>query len=245
MKCKECTHFQVGPKVYPDLCINLGVKPTASACDYFFPDVTQLRNVGKEVVFTLKEVMEELNASQLRIFAMFMARNEWFKKVELKLFQQVYFSLGQNYLCNYVRGYVIGTSKNGQQVFLNSNLENLNKKKQATATLMRNSILTEEEFEKRKAELVKEGRIMEPPRSGIKRTPFQMLTMTKKEHKEYEKLLSVKPDDYQPPTLDSAPESWLDKRSVSKVIDPLQLKKGKKKVKGKEKRSTKITIKRG
>ena len=51
------------------------------------------------------------------------------------------------------------------------------------------------------------------------------MRMTKKQYNDYLSTLQNKPEDYVPPTLDNVPIKWLDKRSMSKVVDPIAVKK--------------------
>lgn len=238
VKCRECQHFETGPAYYEKPCKDMGIKPGASPCDGFFPDVMQTREIGKDTLTQLKSIVESMNASQSRIIAVFMARSEWFKKADLGFMQEVVFCFGQNYLCNYARGYVVGTTKDGSEVFLSSTLEKLNKGKNAHVRLLRESVKTLEQFKKIKSDLIKQDRVMEPARTGTKISTFQMLTMSKKEHAAHLKLLQQNPNDYQPPTLDTVPDSWRDNRTPSKVMDPMLRKKEVKKVKRGEKSAT-------
>jgi hypothetical protein len=217
-------HFQTGPAHFDKMCKDLGVKGGSSPCEAFFPDVIQIRQVDVRQLRRLKLLYEALNTGQRRILAMFMARGEWFNRAETHFMQEVYLLVGADYLCNYVRGFVIGASRNGGELFLNSDMENLNGGRTASMRVLRSSILSASEFEKKKEQLIKAARVVEPKGSGTKRSIFSQLTMTAKERREYERQLQVKPADYQPPTLDTVPTKWHDPRTLVR-IDPLKQKK--------------------
>lgn len=239
-KCGQCIHFKTGPRFYEELCNTLGIKAGAQPCTGFFPDATQLRASDPQVMIILGELYNKLDSGQAKIMASFLGRHDWFKKAGLRWMQEVVFPFGQDYLCNYVHGYVVGISRDGQEIMLNSQLEELQRKKVAHARMMRESIMTLEEFEKHKQYLIRINRVMEPARSGLKITTYQQLTLTKKERAAYDKLLNTKPDEYKPPNMDSVPDTWRDKRALTKVADPMLKSKSVKKAKKSEPVSLKI-----
>jgi len=217
-KCGECMHFKTGPAQFEKICSDLGVKAYALPCNSFFPDVLALNKLDSSTILKIKEVMQGCTASQAKIVAFVLSRKAWLEKSKFNFGDVVYFCLGQNYLCNYIKGYVIGSTKNGEELFAVSDIEGI-QKTNAKIRLMRSSALNEVEFEKVRKALIKKDQILEPS-TRLKPSTFDTLRMSKKQYQEFLGTLQRKPDDYIPPTIDSVPTKWIDKRVSLKLVDP-------------------------
>ena len=218
LKCGECLHL-TGTAAFEKPCSQLGKTSFAEACPSFTPDMRIMGVVTKGHVVALGNILRELGQPQIRLTAYALRNADFMRKAGLNYGDTVVFSLGQDYLECYVRAYVIGADRTGEQIYLCSDYEGMNKGS-AVLTLLRSSIMDMEEYKVHRDELISKGRIAEPkPSAGsTKRTTLQCLRMSADERALYRKQLASKPVDYVPPNLDTVPQAWLDNRSVDKVV---------------------------
>jgi hypothetical protein len=218
LKCGECMHL-TGVATFEKPCAQLGKTSFAEACPSFTPDMRILAVVKKKHHSTLAEIFKELSQPQLRLLGYACRNADLVKKSGFELGEEVVFSLGQDYLECYVRGYVIGADRAATQVYISSDFEGLNGGS-CLITLLRPSVMKMADFLKHRAELISKGRIAEPkPSTGsVKRTTLQCLRMSPDARALLRKQLKTKPDEYTPPSLDTVPSSWLDGRMLEKVV---------------------------
>lgn len=213
LKCGDCIHLDGVPAFEKKVCSALGREKYSEACPAFTPQMTKVSLVRKQDLSALASIAARLSQQQTRLFAYIFRNIDFVKKAGLEFGQEVAFSIGGYYLECFVRGFVIGASRDGQHVYLSSDFEGLNNES-ALVTMPRDSLYDHSEFVRVRKDLIKEGRINEPqPTTGSrKRTVLQVLRMTPEERSAYRALLSTKPIEYTPPTLDAVPASWLDSR---------------------------------
>lgn len=209
-KCGDCLHHQGVPH-FDKPCAANGVKKFAKPCDAFFPNVPSLTRMECDTIKTIGDVLNNCDGSQSRVISVLLARGDWFRKAKVQFGQMVVFCMGTDYLSNYVRGYVIGVTRDGEEVFISSSLENLNGKKNAMIRLMRDSVLTLDEFESRRKQLIRNNQVVEVGRSA-KPSTLDVMRMPAKQLAEYRRALTEKPNEYVPPSMETVPSHWFDNR---------------------------------
>lgn len=218
VKCKSCIHHSKVP--HPEdkkVCESLGITAAAKACSQFNPDFIKLAGVSHDLIKPLGNFMRDCTSEQTQILAFYIRNAEYAKRQKLRLGQQVAFCLSADYLQNYFRGYVLSVSKDGEFVYITSNLNQ--KEGNTMLTLLRKNVLTVLEFKLKKKKLIKSGRVVEPQGRRGHKTLFDQLSMNKKEFLSYRGTLASKPDDYVPPSIDSVPDTWLDSRQAAKMSE--------------------------
>ena len=220
--CGDCFHYKAGPAApsYSDRCSVLGVQAFAAPCKEFYPNVVAIAKTAPEVLVSLASVMSEFKASQLRTLSILINRGgDWLDRSGRKFGETVYFCTGQHYLSNYFKAFVVGASRNGEQVFLSSTMNGLQENSVFT-TICKSSIVSEDQYKNIKAELIRTNKVIEPRRSLQRTSTMDVLTMSKSELAKRQKELESRPDSYAPPTLDNVPIGWIDSRRIRK-LDPL------------------------
>jgi hypothetical protein len=197
-KCGDCLHFKNIPK-FERVCTVLGVKSFREAPTCFKANPYILNKINPDAVFQLGILLHSSTAQQKRILSNLLKEMAQVQKVyKLEFGQPVMFHIGNDYLSNYFRGYVIGGSTSGDpQIYVTSDMSGGQRSAPAMVTLMPNSVHRLSDWKKKKAQLLKEKRLKDP-------NPLYSSHVQKKE-------LSI---DYTPPTLENAPAEWLDKRDI-------------------------------
>jgi hypothetical protein len=219
LRCGECIHFQAGPRKFEKLCVELGQEAFSHACPEFTPAMNKLAAAPLMDMRALADITAKLNQPQLRLLAYTFRNMDFIRKAGLTFGQTVVFSIdGKDYLENYFSGIVVGASKDGQTVYVTSDLESLNKAN-CMLTLSINSIKTLEKYAKHRDVLIKKKRVRAPVPNTYseRRTILQLLKMTKGEYALYLETITHVPKEYQPPSLDAVPADWLDSRQLDAV----------------------------
>lgn len=221
LKCGECIHLQRGPAAFEKRCIELGKASFSDACPSFTPDLVSLSFIKKGHMDVLSEIFNAIMPKQARLLAYTFRNIDFIKRTGFEFGEQVVFSLGADHLECFVRGRVIGADRTGEQVYLSSDFETLNSGS-AFMTILRPSVLSMKEFQKKRKQLIVEGRIAEPraAKNSARRTVLQCLKMTVEERALYRKTLASEPEKYVPPNLDTVPTRWLDARELKPLVDP-------------------------
>lgn len=169
-RCGECMFFK-DAATYKKPCNELGVKSTGRICSKFMPNVYKVLDMD-----LVKQVMG-LKPEQLRMICG-LAHQElntrknkgasWGKVVYFKLF-------GDDYLSNYRKGLILAA--NNDHYYIMSDI-NDNKIK---ATLLKDSVLTEEQWKRKEKILRKRKKLSDPnykvyfkgvkPRIGVNYVP--------------------------------------------------------------------------
>lgn len=221
IKCGECLHFQRGPAAFEKKCIELGKASFSDACPQFTPDLTAVSFIKKGHLSVLGEIFNSLQPKQARLLAFTFRNLDFIKRAGFEFGEQVAFSLGGDHLECFVRGFVIGSDRTGDQLYLSSDFETLNGGS-AFMTVLRSSVLSMKDFAKKRKQLIANNRIAEPraPKTSSKRTVLQCLKMTTEERSLYRNSLNNDPHQYVPPSLDTVPQRWLDGRELRVIVDP-------------------------
>lgn len=207
-KCGTCLHFQNMP--YPGArksCDKLGHLASSPKCELYNPNIAILADKSPSVVKLIGKIAQKFNRSELQLLGHLMYAADTTRREGWYIGQPVWFCIGQDYLTNYFQGYVLRA--NAEFVFITAELS-----QGAGGTyvqVMKKSTLDEEQFLKVRRQLVKAGRVTEPRKNGNP-TLFEELQMTKAEFVARREALVSAPSDYEPPTLDTVPQHWLDKR---------------------------------
>lgn len=200
-KCGECLHFNRLAK-FEKPCSFLGIKAFANAPSCFTPDVFKLQKTNPDIIYQIGNIMKDFTSAEARILiALLRSTRTQEKYYKLKFGQPVYFCLSNDYLSNYFRGFVVGVASQGEeQVYISSNLGKTQRANPMLGSFIRDRVLTLTEFKKRKKELIKAGKVQDPKK---------IFTPTK--------LTKDNADDYEIPSIETAPKEWLDKLDTAKI----------------------------
>jgi hypothetical protein len=200
IKCGDCMHFKKLAK-FEKVCSQLGTKHYANAPSCYFPDAYKLATQSPDMLYRLGLWFKDLTAQEARILGVLLnSTTSLEKRYKLKFGQPVFFCLGQDYLSNFFRGFVLGASPMGDdQVFITSDLNKTQRKQPMIASMMRESVYTVPEFKKHKEKLIKLKRLNDP-------SPLFAPTPT------------VTVDvGYVPPSMETASPDWFDKIAKKKL----------------------------
>jgi len=201
-KCGECLHFkQTCHSTHDDVCSKLGVRHFALAPPCFTPDYTRvITNIDE---FTMLAALFGTKTSQQKRILLAMLRQQPHGK-KLPMGTCMYLnSRGREYIGNYLVGYVVGYTSAGQIVLAGSPDRNTRGRTFFAYLKSDDSLLTRTEWRQRFLDLRKMGRIIDP-----KDTYIRDITA------------SVKEDNYEVPTIDSAPTGGAVKK-INKRTAPL------------------------
>lgn len=221
--------------MYPGLCKENGKKPYSPICIGFAPDYTALQTVETTTLKTLATVLAKCTAQQTRILSHLLMRKQQFDTAGYRFGQPIFFCIGELYLSNVVCGYLLSVDKKHDGMVLVSDMEAL-QRKQAIVRLIGDKVWTEEQFYKLRTKLIREDKVIAPFQRNVPNV-LDQLKMTKAQLAEYHETLQTKPNDYAPPTIDSVPSSWLDRRVLKSLVNSrtdksrVKVKKGKSQIK--------------
>jgi hypothetical protein len=189
MKCRECLHFQRGPKspLYKDRCVNLGRKSYSAACKGFEPDFTRLNKAsnGLDSAVRISRMATTLDESQIKILVFSLLRQSVLNKLGYRFGQLVYIYLSPaiglsraalnelegydlDYAENYYKAYVTGAQhiegKEYQVCFASSVAGKPDYWLSLVAgkKTIHEILLSEREWEKRRQELKDEHKLSMP-----------------------------------------------------------------------------------
>jgi hypothetical protein len=226
LKCDDCLHYKDGTAKFEKVCCELGVDPRSKAPDCYSPNIYKIRDVkNPDLLHQLGKLLKDIGPSQTRIISFILARQGGaLAKHGLKFGQPIYFSLGKDYVSHYFKGYVV--SADSEYVYATAKLKKC--KTNTSLTVPRSSVLTYSEYKALEKKLLEKGRIFmnNEEKRFCKKLPIaeQMDSKGRVPHVEQFQ------DDYEPPTLDSAPESWFNvyQADVQRELKKRDKKKGKK-----------------
>jgi hypothetical protein len=213
-------------------CEQLGVRDYAPAPDCYAP--APIKVVRADVdVSALGKQLRHLSPDQMHVLGQLLTYAADLDAHGLRFGQPVYVNLGDGeYLTNYFRAYVIGCITHvGEKgptthIYLSSDLTFEQADKPEFRTLLRlmpDSFLKRSEFNAVKARLIAENLLEAPPRNGYRVPLAQWIRMEEKPEIPVHEL-----DDYDPPTIDTAPSAWLDPFSVNELESFKRAEKGRK-----------------
>lgn len=195
LKCGDCLHFKRNAK-FEKPCTQLGVKHFAVAPACYSPDPYILSAQSPDVLYRLGLLLTNFSAKEARVFMAILKQSGSLEKhYKLKFGQPVFFCIGNDYLSNYFRGFVLGIAEEGEaQVYVTSDLDKKQRKQPVIATLMRTSVYTLSEFKKKKQKLLDDTRTQDPkPLFSVQKIKTKMDEL------------------YVPQSLESAPADWFNK----------------------------------
>jgi hypothetical protein len=202
IKCGDCIHFKRISK-FEKPCSLLGRKHFADAPDCYAPDVYLLAKHNPEILFNLALLYKEFTAQETRVFMSLLKKSKTFEKAKLQFGMPVYFCVSTDYLSNFYRGFVLDVTSSGdaQTVSVTSDLSKAQRDRPMIGMFLRDSIYTVSEFKKKKVQLHKANRLLDP------KPKFSAVA---------DKSI-VANIDYVPPSMDNAPREWFDKQDKSKA----------------------------
>lgn len=199
MKCGECLHFATSAHSKKgEVCSKIGIRAEGVAPSCFTPNVKEL-NVSSDMLMQVTALMSTLTRTQRRILAATMMT----KQKKLRFGTKIYFRpMGADYVSNYRAGYVMGYSSAGDLMIVGD--PDPNKRGNSFVALLRDDhfILNTEAWKTKRAEL-KAANLINDPELGKAIAKKTVL------------------DDYEPPSLDTAPDHWF-----TKSTPPVPKKKG-------------------
>lgn len=221
MRCGDCCHLSKGPKCFEKMCNELGKTSNSAACPSFNPDLTKLVSVKSGQLQALAHIVNDLGPSQLRLLALTFRNLDYVKKSGFEWGQQVFFSIDtRGNLDSYFSGYVVSSNQSGRILHIASNFDHL-QSSSAMLSLETKSVLTEAQFIARKTQLIKQGKIETIVRyQGERYTTLELLRLPKYMYKLLKQSIVETPVNYVPPTIDTVPTTWLDKRIIKSVVPP-------------------------
>lgn len=193
-KCGECLHHQV--HTHPSMknvCIKNGVKKFAIAPPCFTPDVTQLTS-NTDTFVQVASILHDMTTPQKRVMFALLNQKPIKRRAfsrDLKWGMKVYFlAMGKDYFSNYLSGYVMGLTSSGELIIAGSPEQQVVGRSYIAYMTDDDNIMTPTEWKAKKAELRTANRIHDP---SVRMMPKQDIAAD-------------------PVTIDSAPDSWHDKR---------------------------------
>lgn len=196
MKCGECIFFKAYPKDGKQPCIKEGIREFAKAPEAcFVPDVTQLQfNVDQFAAMC--SMFHGFTKQQMRICLYTLKSVAKSTSKEYPIGTKVFILRGEDYLSNYLAAYVLQYIDD--TVVISGSPRFSTRGKSFIGFVSKSSVYSFAEYQKRRATLIKTGKI-EDPNNKIKKSFSQV-------------------DEYEPdvPTIDTVPQEWLTKREDSK-----------------------------
>ena len=187
-KCGECLHFkQTTHPAHEDVCSKLGVRSFAAAPRCFTPDYTKVIGNTDEFI-SLISFFSNKTAQQKKIMLGMLRQHSAGRR--LKMGTKLYINVrGREYISNYLCGYVVGYTSAGQLVLAGSPDRQTRGRTFFAYLRDDSSLLTPGDWRKKFLELKMKGRITDP-KAGLKR----------------DITAEVLKDEYEAPTIDSAPK---------------------------------------
>lgn len=210
MRCGDCLYFNQGPKLYSEMCSELGVQDFAPAPSCFVPNTISLvESCGPQVIAAISDIASTLDAQAIRLLSYQLSASAEVAKSGFTWGEKVYFSLGGDYLSHYFSGVVLGQHEHGRFVVVSSRLRR--SKNSTQCTMLASSCMKADAWAQHAKSLVHQNRIDVPvidkrwPK--YKRRLAELLTWEGKIDSDYNVVLeNVGRDLYEPPSIDVAPE---------------------------------------
>ncbi len=193
-KCGECLHHKVhAHPAMKGVCVNLGIKKFAIAPACFTPDVTQLTQNTDQFV-QVAALLHDMSKEQKRVMFALLNQRTIKRRAftrDLKWGTKVFFrAMGKDYFSNYLSGYVMGLTSSGELIIAGSPEQQTVGRSYIAYMTDDDNIMTWTEWKIKKQELKTANRIHDP---SLREMPKQDIAAD-------------------PVTIDSAPDSWHDKR---------------------------------
>lgn len=196
-KCNECLHFKQTPhRSNKHVCSEEGIRHFAIAPKCFTPDYTKVIGNSDEFV-QISTFFHSRTPQQKRILLGMLRQSPQGRR--LKMGTKLFMNVGnRDYISNYLCGYVVGYTSGGDLVLAGS-ATNQTKGRVFFAYLRSDeSLLSTKEWKAKYLELRQRGRIQDP-QATVKRD-----------------IAASSVDDYEVPTIDSAPRGTLKEKKIIK-----------------------------
>ena len=204
-KCQECLHYKQTPhRTNKKPCAEEGVRSFALAPKCFTPDYTKVISNADEFV-AISTFFHSRTPQQKKILLGMLRQQP--KGRKLKMGTRLYLNVGnRDYISNYLCGYVVGYTS-GNEIVLAGSATNKASGRVFFAYLKDDSsLLTHAEWKPKMQALLLKGRIQDP-KAVVKR----------------DITAEVKENNYEVPTIDSAPKGTLSKKSAVVRKDLVQI----------------------
>lgn len=176
LRCEHCLYFE-DFAIYKEKCKTLGVQPKSRPCTKFVANARQL-DVNQTEVQNLFETINNMSRPQVALLTAVLAREHITRTNGHKFFDIVYVrKFGDDYISNYVKARIIS---------IDSGMAYLRgvKKEKFFASVKKESVLTPEQWQKKKTQLVSLNRWRDP--NLLKFTNFKMPVKSKASIAAYE-----------------------------------------------------------
>lgn len=197
LRCGDCLHHKVSAHSQKgELCSKMGINPKGLAPRCFTPDVTQLGLNGDQMA-SLTALLQGRTSKSRRILMAVLGTKT--KNKDFPLGTKIYWRpLGGDYVSNYVSGFVLISSTDGSLV-VSGDPDRLKRGGQPYTATIRSTedILDYAGWKEHRDLLIQRNRIQDP---NTKAMPKRVRVN----------------NDYEPPTLDTAPTHWFNKTEESR-----------------------------
>lgn len=194
-RCGECLHYKKHKhSSHEELCKDEGVRSFAIAPKCFTPDVSQIAQ-NSDMFVQLSALFSSYTPKQKRILLGMLRASPKTKKKEYPFGTKLYLKIGKDYISNYVSGYVMGYTSSGEMMLSGSPDMKTRGSSFLAFSESTEGFLTASQWKQKRKEL-REANKIQDPKAGI--------------------IQGSSLDNYEPPTIDSAPASWHDKKQEPK-----------------------------
>lgn len=186
-RCGDCLHFK--GNAHPSIgapCESSGVVATGLAPACFTPDVGVLKKLPEPSIGILFSIFSSLTPKQSRILAGLLSKSSGLEKHGFSFLEKVYFCAGDDWLENYFCGHVISDDPHGNILIVGTKFFT-ELKTNMIASMRSKSLLNKKQFAEKKAALFESGKIIQDKRKPKIRPSVDI--------------------DYEPPTIESNPDS--------------------------------------
>lgn len=160
--CGDCLHFN-GSR-HPELnapCSKMGISSKAVSPQCYTPDVTAMRSMGPNVFQTLALLVASMTPRQTRVFMGMLKYAGSLERLGYQFLQEVYFTVSDEYLESYYKGYVIGVGKAHELIIVGTDY--LQASKATTiAYLSKESVMSADKFARYAKKCVEQGKFYKP-----------------------------------------------------------------------------------
>jgi hypothetical protein len=186
-RCGDCLHHKHhAHSTRQKVCIDEGVPAVSIAPSCFTPDITRLSG-NSDAFAQVATIFQTYDASQRRILLGLLRA----KKKKHAIGTKLYFRVGDDYISNYLAGFVAGYTSVGELMLIGSPDQKTRGSSFTTYMTSDEGLLTFTEWRAKSKALRDESKIHDPANRIIKKPSVV--------------------DGYEPPTIDAVPREWYDK----------------------------------
>jgi len=186
-RCGDCLHFaHHAHSTRQKVCVDEGVLAVSIAPSCFTPDITQLSG-NSDAFVQVATIFQAYDAKQRRILLGLLRA----KKKKHVIGTKLYFRVGDDYISNYLAGFVAGYTSVGELMLIGSPDQRTRGSSFTTYMTSDDGLLTHTEWKAKAKELREQNRLHDPSNRVVKKTSIV--------------------DSYEPPSIDAVPREWYDK----------------------------------